>query len=182
MARTPEFDRAEVVARARDLFWAHGYQGTSMRALADATGLKPGSLYAAFGSKEGIFREALDDYVARVKALAERMNGPRAILEGWFRAHVREASKGRRGCLLLNSVSESPQLDPESARAVRAELTQLERFFAHCVAEADREGEQPPEVVARLLVAALAGISAMSRAGVPTRHLKDVAACALTLV
>jgi AcrR family transcriptional regulator len=59
MARKPEFDRGDVVRRAMEVFWRSGYEGASMKLLGEAMGLAPGSIYAAFGSKEGLFHEAL---------------------------------------------------------------------------------------------------------------------------
>lgn len=62
MARTREFDTDAVVASAMEAFRRTGYEGTSMRDLSEATGLGSGSLYAAFGSKEGLYLAALDLY------------------------------------------------------------------------------------------------------------------------
>jgi len=61
MARA-QFDRNEVVDNAIKLFWKQGFNGSSMQQVTKATGLKPGSLYLAFGSKEGLFQEALRQY------------------------------------------------------------------------------------------------------------------------
>jgi TetR/AcrR family transcriptional repressor of nem operon len=200
MARHPAFERSEVVHKAMQVFWRSGYQGASIKLLGDAMGLKPGSIYAAFGSKEELFREALAAYVARIRGYAEASRlGPRQILERWFAAHI-EASLGDpegsakaatneaacgRGCLLLNSASELPGVDGESAAIVRAELRALEDYFYACVVAA--RGSRPRDTTraratARLLVAALGGISMMSRAGVTRSALRDVARAALAAI
>ena len=70
VARTPEFERDVVVRQAMDVFWRRGFQGASLSLLGAAMGLKPGSIYAAFGSKEELFREALAAYVKRVRDVA----------------------------------------------------------------------------------------------------------------
>ncbi|SNT55375.1 TetR/AcrR family transcriptional regulator, transcriptional repressor for nem operon [Asanoa hainanensis] len=62
MARTREFDLDTAVDAAMGVFRAKGYEGASMRDLAEATNLGSGSLYAAFGSKEGLYLAALDRY------------------------------------------------------------------------------------------------------------------------
>ena len=61
MGRKRSFDDGEVLARAREVFLEHGYEGTSIDALVKATGLLRGSLYGAFGSKRGMFVAALRD-------------------------------------------------------------------------------------------------------------------------
>ncbi len=64
MPRTPEYDRSHVVDQAMAVFWERGYGKTSICDLVAATGLKPGSLYAAFGSKKGIYLEVLRNTTA----------------------------------------------------------------------------------------------------------------------
>ena len=61
MGRKRSFDDNAVLARAREVFLEHGYEGTSIDALVKATGLLRGSLYGAFGSKRGMFVAALRD-------------------------------------------------------------------------------------------------------------------------
>ena len=60
--RPREFDRDLALQQAMLAFWQHGYEGTSMADLVAATGLASARLYAAFGSKEGLFREAVERY------------------------------------------------------------------------------------------------------------------------
>ena len=60
--RPREFDREKALEKAMQLFWALGYEATSMADLRAALGITQASLYAAFGSKEQLFREAVDLY------------------------------------------------------------------------------------------------------------------------
>jgi TetR/AcrR family transcriptional repressor of nem operon len=62
MARTREFDTDAALARAMDVFWCHGFEGTSIQDVVEATGVQRGSLYAAFGNKEGLYLAVLDRY------------------------------------------------------------------------------------------------------------------------
>ncbi|GGK41205.1 TetR/AcrR family transcriptional regulator [Nocardia camponoti] len=56
------FDRDVALRRAMEVFWEHGYDGTSMTDLTTAMGINSPSLYAAFGDKEALFRAAVDLY------------------------------------------------------------------------------------------------------------------------
>ncbi len=56
MARTREFDTEGAVSRAMELFWTRGYEATSVRDLTRHLGIGQGSLYAAFGDKDGLYR------------------------------------------------------------------------------------------------------------------------------
>ena len=58
--RPRSFDRQEALRRAMNVFWALGYEGTTLVDLLEAMGnITPTSFYAAFGSKEELFREAV---------------------------------------------------------------------------------------------------------------------------
>ena len=67
MARTGRprgFDRDEAITQAMHLFWEHGYEGASLAVLRHAMGdISSASFYAAFGSKEALYRETLERYL-----------------------------------------------------------------------------------------------------------------------
>ncbi|TIU07517.1 MAG: helix-turn-helix transcriptional regulator, partial [Mesorhizobium sp.] len=60
--RPRTFDRTTALRRAMEVFWAKGYEGASMSDLTAAMGINSPSLYAAFGSKEALFLEAVELY------------------------------------------------------------------------------------------------------------------------
>ena len=65
MGRPRAFDMDKALDQALHVFWAKGYEGTSIADLTEAMGINPPSLYAAFGNKEALFRQAMDRYEAR---------------------------------------------------------------------------------------------------------------------
>ena len=67
MGRARGFDEGAVLEQALACFWRHGYEACGVRELTDATGLKPQSLYNAFGSKRGLFLAALRRYREHVR-------------------------------------------------------------------------------------------------------------------
>ena len=60
--RPRNFDRAQALRKAMEVFWSKGYEGASLTDLTAAMGINSPSLYGAFGSKEGLFREAVQLY------------------------------------------------------------------------------------------------------------------------
>jgi len=60
--RPREFDLEEALDKAIDVFWRHGYGGTSLSDLTEAMGISRPSLYSAFGNKEQTFKAAVERY------------------------------------------------------------------------------------------------------------------------
>lgn len=72
--RLRAFDRDVALHQAMKLFWIRGYEATSIADLTEAMGVGSTSLYAAFGSKDELYAEALNFYYttyggARVETL-----------------------------------------------------------------------------------------------------------------
>lgn len=60
--RNAEFDKQAVLRHAMITFMEYGYAKTSMQKLTQATGLHPGSIYCAFGNKQGLLLQAIAQY------------------------------------------------------------------------------------------------------------------------
>ena len=87
MAREKQFSEAQVLDEVADLFTSHGYQGTSLAMLLDATGLGKQSLYNCFGDKRALYLKSLDCSTARYQAVHEQMRSAatgRAAVECFF--------------------------------------------------------------------------------------------------
>jgi AcrR family transcriptional regulator len=77
--RPPLFNQSEALEKALNVFWLHGYEGTSMAELTEALGMNKPSIYAAFGNKEELFRKALAKYLAGPASfVATAINEPTA--------------------------------------------------------------------------------------------------------
>ena len=75
MGRPRAFDADAALDRAMDVFWRHGYEGATIAQLTEAMNINPPSLYAAFGSKEGLLKAALDRYTEKRDAWMEGVLG-----------------------------------------------------------------------------------------------------------
>ena len=179
----------DALDRAMDVFWRHGYEGASLAELTTAMGINSPSLYAAFGSKEGLFRAVLERYDDRRKALMESViaapdprEAARLFLEGVANFAADTSGRTPPGCLLLQSgLSCSDQDIPDALAQHRAEKERVlrERF------ERDRsDGNLPqsadPATLARYLMAMANGICVQASAGASVLELHDVAAVALS--
>src|SRR4051795_6273130 len=106
MGRPREFDLEKALDAALRVFWHKGYEGATLPELTRAMGINRPSLYAAFGSKEQLFRKALERYqTGPMSFLGEALRQPtaRAVAEAIFSGFVR-MQRGRdkaRGCLIV---------------------------------------------------------------------------------
>lgn len=124
MARTREFDTEAAVSRAMELFWRRGYEATSVRDLTHHLGIGQGSLYAAFGDKEGLYRAALEHYRTTLAAAAlrslEEETDVRAAVRTLLTERIRIAvDNGGQGCLAVNAACERLPQDASTGRTVR---------------------------------------------------------------
>jgi len=114
MGRTKTFAETEVVRSARELFWSKGYENTGIADLELTTGLNRSSIYHAFGSKRGLFDEAVESYLddvvrPRLAPLSGAVVAADALelyIHSLRRAMVDEpTSLSSNGCLLLNATT-----------------------------------------------------------------------------
>ncbi|MDJ0699575.1 MAG: TetR/AcrR family transcriptional regulator [Woeseiaceae bacterium] len=190
MPRTPEYDRDAVIHEATAVFWERGYSQTSVGDLVEATGLKPGSLYAAFGSKKGVFLEVLDDYnrrfLGKIRALAEGsiIDGVQQLLD----EVIDEVAAGdaSRGCLSVNTLIEMSQHDAEIAEHLATHNRKLKYAFADLFGAAQRAGEisdaKDPRALASFLINNLWGMRVTCKSGPDRRSLEAVADTIMTVL
>jgi len=146
MARPIQFNRTEVIRSAMTLFWQHGYAATSMLALLATTGLKSGSLYASFGSKQGLFETAIDFYASTsLKALNEELNATDDFVTNIRTAIFATIDGGLGGeplgCFLINSLVELAPHDPAIKQRVQGHLGNVEQAFVSALENAKMAGQ-----------------------------------------
>ncbi len=190
MARPREFDQNDVLDKVVEVFWARGFEATSIQDLERATGLKRGSLYNAFGDKATLFREALGHYqqssvVRRWLATAPEMTARQAI-DGLLDKLVEAGAASSNGCLITNTVTELTNRDPDAAEIVAEALRQLELALASILTRARREGDlesdADPTALARFLVAVVQGLRVLSKVQDNRTALQQVADTAKTAI
>ncbi|MFE7525353.1 TetR/AcrR family transcriptional regulator [Kitasatospora sp. NPDC057542] len=188
--RPPAFDRAEALAAATRLFWRLGYEATSVTELTTAMGIRPGSLYAAFGDKQSLFEEVVRQYrrsPAGAFVAAALKEAPTAY--DAFARILREAAaiypdpSHPAGCLVISAAT---NVTPQDA-GIQEHLRELRngnlRTFEARLRQARQDGELPPEADPQALAGyfgtVLQGMSQQARDGATAADLARTAELAL---
>ena len=164
MVGTKQFDHDTVVDRAMMLFWRRGYGGTSIQDLEKATRLRRGSLYNAFGDKQGLFVAALKRYETTVgRERIEQLSNPdpyRAI-EGLLDTLVTQMSEPSRprGCLHTNTSLEFPNAPDEVLRIIAERTAGIEGAIYLVLRRAQAEGRLDPAADSRALARFYLGVA-----------------------
>ncbi|UAJ79315.1 TetR/AcrR family transcriptional regulator [Leifsonia sp. ZF2019] len=181
MARRREFDEHALLETATDVFWSRGYAATSLSDIAQASGVGTSSIYAAYGSKWGLFLAAFERYcagrVALVRAAVAVGDGSRRDIAERMLAAIIDDCAGqpdRRGCLMLNSIGELASEHPEVARIGGETTGAMERAVRERLPE-----DAGADTLAAHLVALSQGLIQMSRLGVSERRLHATARAAV---
>ncbi|AHF77300.1 TetR family transcriptional regulator [Sodalis praecaptivus] len=178
--RPRTFDREAAVSQAMHLFWEHGYESTSLAQLKAAIGrgITAPSFYAAFGSKEALFREAVDRYLTTYGRVTDPLwqaeLPPRAAIEtALLRSARMQCEPGHpQGCMVALGVmtacsaANKPLMQPLADSRQRTR-SGLQRCLARGVetGELQRNSDIPALTVA--FDGFLLGISTLARDGIP---------------
>jgi AcrR family transcriptional regulator len=188
IGRPRAFDMDQALQAALDVFWRKGYDGASVSELTAAMGINPPSLYAAFGNKEGLFRQALARYAeGRARFTREALERPRAreaiaaLLKG--NADFLTERCNPPGCLLVQGIAGAGEHD----KCIRAELAarraETETLVRERLKRAKAEGDLPktadPAALARFIATVTHGMSVEAAAGASRAELRRVAETAL---
>ena len=190
--RPREFDRDEALAKARDLFWARGYEGVSMADLVEALGLASARIYAAFGSKETLFREAVALYDTgeggfATRALAEESTA-RAAIERTLREAVETYTRQGRptGCMVVsaatNCASPNEGIGAWLGDFRRRRTASIVQRLDQAVADGEFPSGTDAQSIGDFFATMLHGISVQARDGVPRDRLLRMAAAAMTVL
>ena len=186
--RPRSFCKEDTLDKAMTVFWRQGYEGASMADLTKAMGINPPSLYACFGSKEGLFKAVLEHYDARrASFMASVLKAPSAaeVAKAYLMGVAGFASdtSGRNppGCLMVQGgLSCGDKVIPDTLARHRAEKEAMLRARFE---EARKSGDLPktsdPAALARYLAVMGNGISVQAAAGASLKDLREVAAIAL---
>jgi AcrR family transcriptional regulator len=186
--RPRSFCKEEALDRAMTVFWRSGYEGASLTNLTEAMGINSPSLYACFGSKEGLFKAVLQRYDERRNTFMTQVTAAptaAAVAETFLYgvADFVAATGGRNppGCLMLQGgISCGDDTIPDMLAKHRAEKEAMLRTrFEQAKKLGDLPKTSDPAALARYLSVMANGICVQAAAGASTKELREVAAIAL---
>lgn len=189
MGRPRSFDTDKALDEAMEVFWRHGYDGASLAMLTKAMGIKAPSLYAAFGSKEGLLKAALDRYALRrsehmryVLAGATARDVAERFLSSIAESHTDPTNPS--GCLLVQgglacgAGSENIPFELASRRAQSE--TELRERFDQARRGGDLPKEADPTALASFLSTVASGMAVLASTGANRDALREVARVSLS--
>jgi TetR/AcrR family transcriptional regulator, transcriptional repressor for nem operon len=148
MSRPRSFDTDAVIDRLCDYFWEYGYSAASLDDLAKQLGVKRGSLFNAFGSKEVLFNAAFERYSQRCHVVFDTSYQGMKAIEDYFHNAIEIATnKGMgRGCFFINLLMAAEIPTPELQQAIDRDLMFIKTFFTEHLNHARLNGELLPTV------------------------------------
>ncbi len=182
------FDRSVALQAAMLVFWKHGFDGTTYTNLTAATGMSKPTLYATFGDKVDLFREAVVAYSAMNAATYEEaLNRPtaREAVEACLRLARGLAPKPGEPmvCFLVQGAltgSADTQELRDELTALRQQGTELLRGRLE---RAQREGDLPrtedAAALAEFVMSLATGMSVQAAGGSTPAQLEQVVAFAM---
>ena len=192
MARHKEFDSDEALRKAMEVFWARGYEATSVGDLVKHMGINRQSLYDTFGDKHSLYQRALDRYSeVEGRKMFEALEQPGSVkraLRQLFQGVV-ECSLGggeRRGCFVGNATSELAGRCRQTAEKACGSMAAAEEALYRALLRGRKDGEigggRDLRAVARFLYSSLQGLQLMSKATRDRKALEDVVRVTLSVL
>jgi AcrR family transcriptional regulator len=184
--RPRSFDRETALQAAGQRFRTHGFAGTSLDELAEATGLARPSLYAAFGDKRALYLAALartETWLTQGFANLHKANLPlREALTRLFAFTIDVYLSGERGpsgCIALNTASAEAVTDPDIRAALARILAIEDQGIEAILAQA---GSKAPAAHAAIVAGILHSLSIRARAGESKEAMAKIAAGCVDLI
>ncbi len=181
--RPIEFDKEKALDNALHLFWAKGYEGTSLGDLVETLGINKPSLYATFGNKEDLFNKVLKTYTQGpanfvIKALQEKTSKDVAIKFLTEAADVLTSKNNPKGCLIIQSALSCS----DESISVKKLLTQyrknIEGLLKNRFDKSKKDGDLPKttntEFLAKYIVTIHQGMSVQATNGTSKKELLEM--------
>ena len=189
--RPRQFDDDAVIEAVVQLFWRQGYEATSMADVVEATGLNKSSLYNSFGSKDALFRQALETYVDQRATMltvvlvegSAGLDDLHRLLDGFWMEI--EQGGDHRGCLAVNTSTELGDRDDVVLAIGTRYRTMMRDALTAALTRAADAGEIDPAMVedyVGVLLSFMLGTAVIVRSGAPDAEIAAQLDAARTII
>ncbi|MCM2680344.1 TetR/AcrR family transcriptional regulator [Echinimonas agarilytica] len=181
MPNPKRFDREDVTQKAKELFWRQGYHATSMRDLSAELDMRPASIYAEFGNKDGIFIEAITAYQNEMELrFHQALDSTDCGLDA-LRTFIQSVSIGNqhqaaRACMLAKTLLEIEDHEHRARQAAQAYIESFQGALCGLINSIQDAGEidrsLAPNDVATFVQVQLMGLRSASQMGLSNEQLQ----------
>jgi AcrR family transcriptional regulator len=185
------FNYDEALDRAMHVFWRKGFEGASLNDLTAAMGIRPASLYKAFGNKRTLFEKALARYLAGPVAFVhDALNEPTAfaVADRILRRtaeFVTEGGRSRRGCMTIQAaLASGVEGEPVRRKLIALRVKEqdaLRRRFERAKSEGDLPNDTDAADLARFVTAVFQGMTVQAINGASQEDLLRLSDTALRI-
>jgi TetR/AcrR family transcriptional repressor of nem operon len=184
MARTKDFDENEVLAKAIQLFWHKGYNGTSMQDLVDGLGISRSSLYDTYTDKHTLFIKALESYqkagAAKIECIINQDSSSKDIIRQLLALTTGELidDQQQKGCFLVNAGVEVAPHDQQVNQMVCQNDRQMEEAFYQVIKKGQDKGElnagQDARALSRFILNSVKGMRVTAKSTTDKSIFEDI--------
>jgi AcrR family transcriptional regulator len=189
--RVRTFDVDQALDRALEVFWRHGYDGTSIVDLTEAMGISTPSLYAAFGNKRELFARAADRYAENLRGQVDEALARPSLRDSIRRllitlAEANTSETWPAGCFNVQAAMACAAADHEIAEMLSGRRVAVYELLVSRLERAVAEGELPSTVdvsaLARFVATLTSGIAVQASSGVSREELRRIAETAVSAI
>jgi len=184
LGRPQKFDTDTVLEAAMNVFWAKGYEASSLQDLLKATHLSKSSLYKTFLNKEKLFEQCLlryqDNLAKNMRVTLSEARSGVSFIEQALLENAKEAKGNSKkiGCFLLNTAVEFSQEKPSIAAIVSKSIARFESIFEEAVTLAKRNkeisGVAGTKELAQFIFNSFVGLKNRVKAGASQKEVESI--------
>lgn len=192
MPRVKQFDEAEILNKAMELFWEKGFHATSMQDLVSHLGINRASLYDTFGSKEALFQKAVEHYIevsgSCIRTLFEEENDVRVGLKRLFDMAINESlcDLSKKGCFVVNTTTELIPGDEAIQEMLQKNRENMEAVFVDYIQKGIDKGQidasKNAQDVGLMFFGLYNGLRVLAKVDPTSESLKKMATAGLSIL
>ncbi len=180
--RPQKFVNDDALHQAIEVFWTHGYEGTSLTNLTDALNMNRPSIYAAFGNKQALFSLSLQTYIDEQLAFVDeavKQETLSEVIEMLFSKQIDLLTEKKRGCMLVQAAlscgEETQEIKDELTEQRKVLEGKLRKRFQMAQLKKDTSSSESPAAAAKYIATLYQDISVQAASGATKKELTEVA-------